>query len=87
MSSRAPEQLQPKEVAQDGLNVEADSVIRYSREFMMACAESPLVQRPEALPPTSEWFGEIVKEEPELNNNLRKVPRALTRLHATLAFD
>ncbi|OAQ36173.1 hypothetical protein K457DRAFT_65194 [Linnemannia elongata AG-77] len=42
---------------QDGLNTEADSVIRYSREFLMACAESPLVQRPEALPPTSEWFG------------------------------
>ncbi|KAG0064527.1 hypothetical protein BGZ90_002169 [Linnemannia elongata] len=63
---------------QDGLNTEADSVIRYSREFLMACAESPLVQRPEALPPTSEWFGEIVKEEPEPNNGLRKVPSKST---------
>ncbi|KAF9081764.1 hypothetical protein BGX23_000470 [Mortierella sp. AD031] len=71
MSSNAPE-LQPTE-AQDGRNTEADSVIRYSREFLMACAESPLVQRPEALPPTSEWFGEIVKEEPDLNNGIRKV--------------
>lgn len=44
---------------QDGLNTQADSVIRYSREFLMACAESPLVQRPEALPPTSEWFGYV----------------------------
>ncbi|KAF9119140.1 hypothetical protein BGW39_000531 [Mortierella sp. 14UC] len=78
MSSRAPEQLQPTEAAQDGLNTETDSVIRYSREFMMACAESPLVQRPEALPPTSEWFGEIVKEEPELNNGLRKMPSKTT---------
>ncbi|KAG0366484.1 hypothetical protein BGX24_003672 [Mortierella sp. AD032] len=77
MSSRAPEHLQPTE-AQDGPNTEADSVIRYSREFMMACAESPLVQRPEALPPTSEWFGEIVKEEPELNNGGRKVPSKTT---------
>ncbi|KAH7051584.1 hypothetical protein BKA57DRAFT_503356 [Linnemannia elongata] len=77
MSSRTTEQLQPMET-QDGLNTEADSVIRYSREFLMACAESPLVQRPEALPPTSEWFGEIVKEEPELNNGLRKVPSKST---------
>ena len=58
MSSRTPEQLQPTET-QDGLNTEADSVIRYSREFLMACAESPLVQRPEALPPISEWFGYV----------------------------
>ncbi|KAF9311068.1 hypothetical protein BG003_007816 [Podila horticola] len=48
------------------------TVIRYSQEFLMACAKSPLVERPAALPPTSVWFGEIVKEEQELNNPPRK---------------
>lgn len=32
-------------------------VIRYSQEFLLACAKSPLVERPAALPPTSVWFG------------------------------
>ncbi|KAG0085658.1 hypothetical protein BGZ92_008821 [Podila epicladia] len=48
------------------------TVIRYSQEFLMACAKSPLVERPAALPPTSVWFGEIVKEEQEFNNPPRK---------------
>ncbi|KAF9974294.1 hypothetical protein BGZ73_002310 [Actinomortierella ambigua] len=45
----------------------SDRVIRYSQEFLLACAKSPLVERPTALPPTSEWFGELVKEEVDSN--------------------
>ncbi|KAG0346582.1 hypothetical protein BG004_001383 [Podila humilis] len=48
------------------------AVIRYSQEFLMACAKSPLVERPASLPLTSVWFGEIVKEEPEYNIPPRK---------------
>lgn len=33
------------------------TVIRYSQEFLLACAKSPLVERPAALPPNSVWFG------------------------------
>ncbi|CAO3571664.1 unnamed protein product [Mortierella alpina] len=40
---------------------------------MLECAKSPFVKRPDALPPTSVWFGEITKEEPELNNGPRKL--------------
>ncbi|KAF8972860.1 hypothetical protein BGZ46_010004 [Entomortierella lignicola] len=57
--------------AQDGHKANADTVIRYSREFLLECAKSPLVERPEALPPTSVWFGEITKEEPETTSNGR----------------
>ncbi|KAF9565149.1 hypothetical protein EC968_004241 [Mortierella alpina] len=71
MSSTASE-LQPSK-EQDGPKADASSVIRYSREFMLECAKSPFVKRPEALPPTSVWFGEITKEEPELNNGPRKL--------------
>ncbi|KAF9380965.1 hypothetical protein CPB97_008044 [Podila verticillata] len=48
------------------------TVIRYSQEFLLACAKSPLVERPAALPPNSVWFGEIVKEEQEFNNSTRR---------------
>ncbi|KAG0254603.1 hypothetical protein DFQ27_006754 [Actinomortierella ambigua] len=45
----------------------SDGVIRYSQEFLLECAKSPLVERPAALPPTSEWFGELVKEDVDPN--------------------
>ncbi|KAI1291525.1 hypothetical protein EDD11_008859 [Mortierella claussenii] len=64
----------------DGLKPGTDSVIRYSREFLMECAKSPLVERPEALPPTLIWFGEIVKEEPEVNNAATRKPASKTTL-------
>ncbi|KAF9111014.1 hypothetical protein BGX27_005520 [Mortierella sp. AM989] len=70
--SPKPSELQVAR-AQDGHKANADSVIRYSREFLLECAKSPLVERPEALPPRSVWFGEITKEEPEASNSGRKL--------------
>ncbi|ORZ19152.1 hypothetical protein BCR41DRAFT_395293 [Lobosporangium transversale] len=66
--STKPSGPQSTEV-RDGTSLNADTVIRYSREFLLECAKSPLVQRPEALPPTSVWFGEASKDEPEANNS------------------
>ncbi|KAF9423922.1 hypothetical protein BGZ94_008140 [Podila epigama] len=40
------------------------TVIRYSQEFLLACAKSPLVEKPAGLP-SMKWFVEIAKEEPE----------------------
>ncbi|KAG0009311.1 hypothetical protein BGZ80_002522, partial [Entomortierella chlamydospora] len=54
----SPKPSEPQEArAQDGLKANTGTVIRYSREFLLECAKSPLVQRPEGLPPKSVWFG------------------------------
>ncbi|KAI8361215.1 hypothetical protein B0O80DRAFT_152981 [Mortierella sp. GBAus27b] len=58
--------------ARDTTTLNDDHVIRYSREFLLECAKSPLVERPAALPPTNVWFGEVTKDEVDPNNG-RKV--------------
>ncbi|KAF9948558.1 hypothetical protein BGZ65_007985, partial [Modicella reniformis] len=68
-----PSELQPSG-ARDNPKTDDVIVIRYTREFLLECAKSPLVERPEALPPTSAWFGEVTKDDPEANNGSRKLP-------------
>lgn len=58
MSSKPSEPQQSG--ARDGVKLDSDNVIRYSREFLLECAKSPLVERPAALPPTGAWFGYVV---------------------------
>ncbi|KAF9349344.1 hypothetical protein BGX26_012351 [Mortierella sp. AD094] len=65
----SPKPSEPQEArAQDVPKANTGTVIRYSREFLLECAKSPLVERPEGLPPKSVWSGEISKEEPETSN-------------------
>lgn len=35
----------------------SDNVIRYTKEIMISLHDSPLVQKPEAMPSLSTWFG------------------------------
>jgi hypothetical protein len=37
--------------------IQTRSVIRYTKEQLLALRESPLVKKPDALPPISVWFG------------------------------
>ncbi|GES92586.1 hypothetical protein GLOIN_2v610490 [Rhizophagus clarus] len=43
--------------------VQTKSVIRYTKEQLLALRNSPLVKKPDALPPINTWFGEIKKEK------------------------
>jgi len=37
--------------------IQTKSVIRYTKEQLLALRDSPLVKKPDALPPISVWFG------------------------------
>lgn len=37
--------------------VQTKSVIRYTKEQLLALRNSPLVKKPDALPPINTWFG------------------------------
>ncbi|CAG8542999.1 13426_t:CDS:2 [Funneliformis caledonium] len=41
----------------------AKSVLRYTKVQLLALRDSPLVKKPDALPPISVWFGEQTKKE------------------------
>jgi len=43
--------------------LQTKSVIRYTKEQLLALRDSPLVKKPDALPPISVWFGDIKKEK------------------------
>ncbi|KAF0462174.1 sequence orphan [Gigaspora margarita] len=43
-------------------------MIRYTREELLALRESPLVKKPDRLPPISTWFGEPVVKKEKRNN-------------------
>ncbi|CAI2181276.1 12939_t:CDS:10 [Funneliformis geosporum] len=42
------------------------SVLRYTKEQLLALRDSPLVKKPDALPPISVWFGEQTKKEKKI---------------------
>ncbi|CAG8733180.1 26155_t:CDS:2, partial [Racocetra persica] len=49
-------------------NTKSRNIIRYTREQLLELRESPLVKKPDALPPISSWFGEPVVKKEKRNN-------------------
>lgn len=53
-NEKAPEDAKRNE---EKSKVQTKSVIRYTKEQLLALRNSPLVKKPDALPPINTWFG------------------------------